>query len=94
MGSLTNENCLILFTRFPRRGKTKTRLAQELGDKNTVQLHKAFLRDIFSRFKERDFILVVAGATGDSREEFQRLAKITDLLIGFVYLKELQPMSR
>jgi len=72
---MIRETCLIVFTRFPRSGMSKTRLAQELGDKIAIQLHQAFLKDIFSRFANRDFDLVVAGATGDTEEEFHKLAE-------------------
>lgn len=72
---MIGENCLIVFTRFPRSGVSKTRLAKEVGDEIAIRLHRAFLRDIFSRFANRDFDLVVAGATGDAEEEFRRLAE-------------------
>lgn len=75
MSSLTNERCLVVFTRFPRSGQSKTRLSQELGDENALRLHQAFLIDIFLRFKNRNFDLVVAGATSDTEDEFHGLAR-------------------
>jgi uncharacterized protein len=39
MTSLT-DNCLIIFTRYPEPGKTKTRLIPALGDDGAAQLHR------------------------------------------------------
>lgn len=91
---MIGENCLIVFTRFPRSGVSKTRLAKELGNEIAIRLHRAFLRDIFSRFANRDFDLVVAGATGDAEEEFRRLAENCGTFDWFFYPRELRQMSR
>lgn len=53
---------------------SKTRLSKEVGDKNALRFHRAFLQDIFLRFKNRDFDLVVAAAKGDSEKEFHKLS--------------------
>ncbi len=70
---MKKEKCLIVFTRFPRIGKSKTRLSKSIGDQNTVYLHRAFLQDIFLRIKKRDFDLIIAAAAGDTEEEFHEL---------------------
>ena len=72
---MKKERTVILFTRFPRERRSKTRLSQEIGGSNAVKLHCAFLADIFLRFQERDFDLLVAGATGDTEEDFTDLLK-------------------
>ena len=71
-----NERCVIVFTRFPREREGKTRLAQEVGNHIAALLNRAFLLDIFTRFKERDFDLLVAGASGDKEKEFAELINV------------------
>ena len=42
-----NKNALIIFTRIPESGKTKTRLQIKLSGKECADLHKCFLKDIY-----------------------------------------------
>lgn len=67
---MKKEKAVILFTRFPREGISKTRLSSELGSGNAFKLNCAFLTDIIVRFRKRDFDLLIAGAKGDSEEDF------------------------
>lgn len=41
-----NKAALIIFAREPKLGKVKTRLAQDLGDEQTLSLYKAFIEDV------------------------------------------------
>lgn len=41
---------LVIVARYPQVGTTKTRLARALGNEETVQLYRAFLTDLASRF--------------------------------------------
>lgn len=45
-----NKNALIIFTRIPEAGKTKTRLQKKLSMEECASLHKCFLKDIYDRF--------------------------------------------
>ena len=75
MSSLQNDRCLVVFTRFPREGQSKTRLALEVGHKNATELNKSFIYDILLHFCQRDFDLVIAGAESDQEAEFSELAE-------------------
>lgn len=43
------DTALVVMARYPELGKTKTRLARTLGDKETLGLYRAFLSDIAQR---------------------------------------------
>lgn len=45
-------NALILMTRIPMAGKTKTRLMDIMSGDECAKLHMAFLKDLFNNFKE------------------------------------------
>src|SRR5690242_19792221 len=51
-------NALAVMARYPEVGKVKTRLAQALGETSTIELYRAFLRDIDERFRtgRRDLV--------------------------------------
>lgn len=45
-----SKNGLIIFTRIPEAGKTKTRLQSKLSKEECANLHKCFLKDIYDIF--------------------------------------------
>ena len=45
-------NALIIFTRIPIAGKTKTRLQTKLLPEECADIHKCFLKDIYIKMKE------------------------------------------
>lgn len=45
-------NALIIFTRIPIAGKTKTRLQTKLSPEECASIHKCFLKDIYKKMKE------------------------------------------
>ena len=45
-----SKNGLIIFTRIPEAGKTKTRLQKKLSMEECANLHKCFLKDIYDIF--------------------------------------------
>lgn len=52
-----SDTALVVMARYPEGGKTKTRLARELGNEATVELYRAFLTDLARRFAGPDFAL-------------------------------------
>ena len=55
MGNKENKKskqALILFTRLPIAGKTKTRLIPYLGEKGAKDIHLALLRDFSKLYQE------------------------------------------
>ena len=45
-------NALIIFTRIPIAGKTKTRLQTKLLPEECADIHQCFLKDIYIKMKE------------------------------------------
>jgi uncharacterized protein len=57
---------VILFLRYPERGKVKTRLAQDIGDDLAYDLYVCFIRDALGAVRDvdADLIIVGTGSTG------------------------------
>lgn len=62
-------NALILFTRIPISGKTKTRLQNKLSKEECAEIHKCFLKDIYDEIINlKDYnidIIICHNADGD-----------------------------
>lgn len=63
---------VILFTREPVPGKTKTRLMPYLNGKQCADLHECFIKDLFCELKKADAELIVA-YTGGKPERLRRV---------------------
>ncbi|WP_157151549.1 TIGR04282 family arsenosugar biosynthesis glycosyltransferase [Brachyspira sp. SAP_772] len=56
-------NALIIFTRIPIAGKTKTRLQKKLSAEECCNLHKCFLKDIYKKIislKQNNIDIIIA----------------------------------
>lgn len=58
-----SKNVLIIFTRIPEAGKTKTRLQKKLSMKECADLHKCFLKDIYDIFINLNDIDIIISHT-------------------------------
>lgn len=54
-----SKNGLIIFTRIPEAGKTKTRLQIKLSKEECANLHKCFLKDIYDIFVNLNYIDII-----------------------------------
>lgn len=60
-----NKNALIIFTRIPEAGKTKTRLQKKLSMEECANLHKCFLKDIHDIFVNLSDIDIIISHTDE-----------------------------
>lgn len=60
------DRLLILFIRFPERGKIKSRLAAALGEAQTLDIYRAFILDIITTLKQGTHALAITFCPGDS----------------------------
>jgi len=68
-------NCLIVFTRYPEPGKSKTRLIPALGPRGAADLHRKMTEHTLSwarRWKKRFPASLEVHFTGGSEESFQK----------------------
>ena len=68
----SNRNALIIFTREPEPGKTKTRLMPYFSEEKCAELHRCMLKDIRSEMKKTDADIIVAYTGGDEGPAFLR----------------------
>ncbi|MEW6417586.1 MAG: TIGR04282 family arsenosugar biosynthesis glycosyltransferase [Nitrospirota bacterium] len=52
--------CVILFVKYPERGKVKTRLSTHLNDEITLNLYRYFVADLIESLKVGKYTLVIA----------------------------------
>lgn len=66
------KDALILFLKYPERGKVKTRLADLLGEDVTCELYRCFLADIATMIRDvrAEKMIVYAGDAGLSFPDF------------------------
>ena len=67
-----DRNALIIFTREPESGKTKTRLMPYFSAEKCAELHRCMLRDISKEMKPVDADIIVAYTGGSDGPEFLR----------------------
>ena len=60
-----NKNALIIFTRIPEAGKTKTRLQKKLSMEECANLHKCLLKDIYDAFINLSDIDIIISHTDE-----------------------------
>ena len=60
-----SKNGLIIFTRIPEAGKTKTRLQSKLSKEECANLHKCFLKDIYDIFVNLNDIDIIISHTDE-----------------------------
>lgn len=64
----SSRNALIVFTREPEPGKTKTRLMPYFSPEQCAELHRCMIKDISREMKNADVSVVVAFTSDDAAE--------------------------
>ena len=86
--SENNSNALIIFTREPLAGKTKTRMMPYLSPEQCAELHRCMLRDIAAEAKQVDADVIVA-YTGDDPVFLSKVfGKAGRLHCGAIYIRQ------
>lgn len=78
------DGSLVIFSRFPRLGRVKTRLEPALGKRGCLELHRALLLDTVerTRFLSRRHYLYLSGSTARERARFAAAWRLpADLII-------------
>ena len=68
----SSRNALIVFTREPEPGKTKTRLIPYFSAEKCAELHRCMLKDIRGEMKKADADIIVSYTGGNEGTEFLR----------------------
>ena len=83
MSQQKNRQCLLLFLKYPERGKVKSRLAKDLNKDITILLYKNFILDLLDTLKKGRFRVKICFYPPDSKE------KVTDWLgNNYVYMPQ------
>ena len=65
----TSDDCLIIFVKWPEKGRVKTRLSVAFGDDVAMALYKSFVEDIIATVVQSGFRPLIAYSPEDSGEK-------------------------
>jgi rSAM/selenodomain-associated transferase 1 len=65
-----NDNCVLFFVKYPTPGKVKTRLAQEVGSDQAVELYKCFVEDVVTLLDRLNIHFKFYFYPADARKRF------------------------
>ncbi|MFB2877583.1 TIGR04282 family arsenosugar biosynthesis glycosyltransferase [Floridanema aerugineum] len=68
MTNNNTKNCLIIFTRYPEPGKTKTRLIPVLGAEGAAKLHRQLTETVITQLKGLANTLIEVHFTGGNQQ--------------------------
>lgn len=63
-------SCIIVFVKYPEKGRVKTRLAEDIGSENAAELYKRFTEDILESLTDIKAAKLVFFCPRDRRKEF------------------------
>ena len=67
------KRAVIIFTRVPRPGQTKTRMMPHLTGEQCARLHTCFLKDIGGQCRDCEADIFVSYTPGEGREELEQV---------------------
>lgn len=69
-------NALVIFFKYPEKGKVKTRLAKTIGDKKALELYLAFLDDLLKNHTGQNYDLYVYVSPPEKLKVFEKKFKV------------------
>ena len=70
---MTDDRCLIMFIRYPERGKVKSRLAKKLGEEIVVNLYRCFIEDLLERLANGAYQFRIAFYPEEKEQEIREM---------------------
>jgi len=68
---MSHDSCILLFVKYPEKGKVKLRLAADLHEENVLQLYRCFVHDTLKTVKRIDTDLFICFTPVDALTRFQ-----------------------
>lgn len=69
---MNNERCLIMFVKYPEKGKVKSRLRQNCDEDMVVRLYRAFIEDLIDRLSGGDYLFRIACHPQEREKDFPK----------------------
>lgn len=66
------QRCLVMFVKYPEKGKVKTRLSEYFDEDTVVRLYRAFISDLLERLPGDDYDFRIAYHPREKKEAFSR----------------------
>jgi rSAM/selenodomain-associated transferase 1 len=69
---MDKEQCLIMFVKYPEKGKVKSRLSQYWDEDMIVRLYRAFIEDLLARLSSGDYRFRIAYHPRERKNDFRK----------------------
>ncbi len=69
---MNEERCLVLFVKYPEKGRVKTRLGRSLDEDMVVRLYRAFIEDLIGKLTQGDYRFRIAVHPRERISDFRR----------------------
>jgi hypothetical protein len=66
---MNDKNCILIFLKFPEKGKVKSRLAQDIGEDAALELYRYFILDLLDTLKTGSYTVIIYFLPPDARQE-------------------------
>jgi hypothetical protein len=70
--NMNKERCLIMFVKYPERGRVKSRLSQYLDESMVVLLYRAFIYDLLENLSGGDYQFRIAYHPRERKDDFRK----------------------
>ena len=71
---------LVIFSKYPEPGKSKTRLGKTIGHENAAEIHMKCLQMLFKEHSNQDYDVIISSPFEEDREKFKKITKAKFLL--------------
>ena len=70
---MNKDCCLIMFAKYPEKGKVKSRLSRYWDEDVVARLYFCFIEDLLARLSTGDYLFRIAYHPGEKKSDFVRL---------------------
>ena len=73
MSTTMEDQCLVMFIKFPERGQVKSRLVKDLGEEKSAELYRCFIEDLLARFSQGNYRFQIAFSPAAKEREIKEM---------------------
>lgn len=79
--SPSQDTCLLLFVKYPKKGLVKLRLCKDLNEENVVELYRCFVQDALEMINRTDIPFFICIYPAEEKQKFQDWLGVTHLYL-------------
>lgn len=67
-----SKNALVIFAKYPQKGKVKTRLAKDIGEEKALTIYTTLLKTIIQEHQNRRYDLIIGFTPKEKEHDFKK----------------------